>query len=330
MSKAILRVPGRGYAARLITQGTHRFFTLTLPSDVLAETSIVDTREENPIDGFQRVLDEKRAQEIADYIDSGFGTIPCSIVLSAQPKADLEYDSRTQTLTFKRVPRAFLILDGQHRVFGFHLAKSRLRVPVVIYNGLKKSEEARLFIDINTKQRPVPNELLLDIKRMAETETEVESLARDVFDLFASSEDSPLRGLMSPSSKARGKLSRVTFNTALKPIFSTFGESEPDFVYETLKNYMVVWTSHLRMIDESLEVTSSTLFRAMMLLFPAVAERVSDRFGNKYTKNNYEAVMSSFFQRVKKSDLRHPGSSPVALSEKFKQTLQSGFAIRKG
>jgi DGQHR domain-containing protein len=325
-----LTSPGRGYAARLITQGTHRFFTLTLPSDVLAETCVVDTREENPIDGFQRVLDPKRAQEIADYIDSGFGTIPCSIVLSAQPKALLDYDSRTQTLTFKRIPGAFLILDGQHRVFGFHLASAKLRVPVVIYNNLKKSDEARLFIDINTKQRPVPNELLLDIKRMAETETEVESLARDVFDLLADKEDSPLRGLMSPSSKARGKLSRVTFNTALKPIFSTFGESDADFVYDTLKNYMVVWTSHLRQIDDSLDVTSSTLFRAIMLLFPSIAERVSDRFGNKYTKANFEAVMAPFFQRIKKSDLRHPGSSPVVLNEKFKQALQSGFAIRKG
>ena len=217
MAVVLTRGP-RGYAARLITQGAHRFFTLTLPSDLLAETCVVDTREGNPIDGFQRVLDEKRAQDIADYIDNGFGTIPCSIVLSAQPKAQLHYTSENQTINFKRVPGAFLILDGQHRVFGFHLAKAKLRVPVVIYNNLKKSEEARLFIDINTKQRPVPNELLLDIKRLAETETEVESLSRDVFDLFSEKEDSPLRGLMSPSSRSRGKLSRVTFNTALKPI----------------------------------------------------------------------------------------------------------------
>jgi len=330
MALKIRALANRGYAARLITQGTHRFFTLTLPSDVLAGTCVVDTREENPIDGFQRVLDKSRAQEIADYIDTGFGTIPCSIVLSAQPKAQMEYHSENQTITFKRIPGAFLILDGQHRVFGFHLAEAKLRVPVVIYNNLKKSEEARLFIDINTKQRPVPNELLLDIKRLAETETEVESLARDVFDFFADKHDSPLRGLMSPSSKARGKLSRVTFNTALKPIFSTFGESDADFVYDTLRNYMIVWTSHLKILDEDLEVTSSTLFRAIMLLFPSIAERVADRFGNKYTKENFEAVMAPFFQRIKKSDLRHPGNSPVALNEKFKQALQSGFAIRKG
>ena len=325
----VLKRP-RGYAARLITQGAHRFFTLTLPSDLLAETCVVDTREAKPIDGFQRLLDQKRAQDIADYIDDGFGTIPCSIVLSAQPKAELQYNGENQTITFKRVPGAFLILDGQHRVYGFHLAKAKLRVPVVIYNNLKKSEEARLFIDINTKQRPVPNELLLDIKRLAETETEVESLSRDVFDLFSNGEDSPLRGLKSPSSRSQGKLSRVTFNTALKPIFSTFGESDPDFVYETLRNYVTVWTSHLRQIDEDLEVTSPTLFRAIMLLFPSIAERVAARFGNKYSKTNFETIMSPFFQRVRKNDLKHPGNSPVALNDKFKQALESGFAIRRG
>jgi hypothetical protein len=33
-------------------------------------------------------------------------------------------------------------------------------------------------MDINTKQRPVPNELLLDIKKMANTETNEEELFR--------------------------------------------------------------------------------------------------------------------------------------------------------
>jgi hypothetical protein len=73
----------------------------------------------------------KRAQEIADYIDIGFGTIPCSIVLSAQAEAKSDYSSRTQVLSFKRTPRAFLILDGQHRVFGFKKAKSRLTASAI-------------------------------------------------------------------------------------------------------------------------------------------------------------------------------------------------------
>ncbi len=78
------------YSVSLVTQGKHRFYTLTVQSDVLANTCFVTTRDEDPIKGFQRMLDQKRAQQIADYIDMGFGTIPTSIVLSAQPSAHLE------------------------------------------------------------------------------------------------------------------------------------------------------------------------------------------------------------------------------------------------
>ena len=169
------------YAAILITQGKHRFYTLAMPSDVLADTCTVDRRSDNPIDGFQRFLDKKRAQEIADYIDAGLGTIPTSIILSAQDIAHLKYSSAKRTLRFRRSAGAFLILDGQHRVFGFHKAETRVRVPVVIYNHLSRAHECLLFMDINTKQRPVPAELLLDIKRLADAETDAEAVLKDIF-----------------------------------------------------------------------------------------------------------------------------------------------------
>src|SRR5207248_1145328 len=149
----------------------HRFYTLTAPSDILAKTCFVSTRYDDPKEGFQRLLDKNRAQQIADYIDEGFGSIPNSIVLSAQPEAELKVIGRGKTIEFKDTPKAFLILDGQHRVYGFALAKTTLRVPVVVYNDLSRKDESRLFIDINTKQRPVPNELLLDIKKLAEYES---------------------------------------------------------------------------------------------------------------------------------------------------------------
>src|SRR3954452_13388150 len=86
------------YTAVLLTQGKHRFYTLAMPSEILAATCIVEPRAKNPLDGFQRLLDERRAQEIANYIDSGFGTIPSSIILSAQPEAELQYIRKTRTL----------------------------------------------------------------------------------------------------------------------------------------------------------------------------------------------------------------------------------------
>lgn len=82
----------------LVRQGEHRFYSFTMLSDVLADTCFVVNREEDPNDGFQRELDKKRALEIANYIDSGLGTIPSSIVLSAQDACDFFYDSKKNPL----------------------------------------------------------------------------------------------------------------------------------------------------------------------------------------------------------------------------------------
>ena len=208
------------FSVSLVRQGERQFYTLTMPSEVLARTCKVSTRKEDPKQGFQRELDKKRATEIAHYIDEGMGTIPNSIVLSAQPDADLKVIGRSKTIEFNDEPGAFLILDGQHRVFGFALAKKSLRVPVVIYNGLTRQEESRLFIDINTKQRPVPPALLLDIKRLADVESESEITLRDIFDLFDSTQGSALAGKLAPFESVHNRISRVTFNSSVKPLLA--------------------------------------------------------------------------------------------------------------
>jgi len=287
---------------------------------------MVDTRDENPVDGFQRVLEEKRAIEIAQYIDAG-GTIPSSIVLSAQPEAQLRYERKKRSITFAVTPKSFLILDGQHRVYGFSKAKTSLRVPVVIYNNLSRAEECRLFIDINTKQRPVPSELLLDIKRLAETENDSESFCRDVFDLFSTEASSPLLGLMSASSKAKGKISRVTFNSALKFVLNTFEESTPRQAYEILAAYVQAFLYGLKAADSAERLVNPTMFKALMFLFPDVAQRVADRHGRDYSTQHFHEVLEPFFKRVKRSDLKNPGSSHVALHETFQKVLRQQFRI---
>jgi hypothetical protein len=52
------------YSIAQVTQGDYRFYTLTVPSHVLATTCYATTPDEDPQRGFQRVLDQKRAEEI--------------------------------------------------------------------------------------------------------------------------------------------------------------------------------------------------------------------------------------------------------------------------
>ena len=264
----------------LVRQGDHTFYSLTLPSDFLATTCYVINRDEDPIEGFQRELDEKRAREIAAYIDSGLGTIPSSIVLSAQEECALKYDSSKKTISFLPSPKSFLIIDGQHRVYGFMLATRAFRVPVIIYDGLSKRDETRLFIDINSKQKGVPPELLLDIKKLAEYENNQEGFLREIFDLFHSEKSSSLRGGLSPSSKEQGKLSRNTFNTALRPLVKIFGGKSSQEVYEVINNYFLAFDDAVLIKHDSHALLfNTTFFRAICAFFPLLAAKVKDRFG---------------------------------------------------
>ena len=303
------------YSVSLVTQGDHRFYTLTLPTDLLGRTCYATTREEDAQTGFQRVLDSKRAQDIADYIDSGLGTIPSSIVLSAQPEAELAIVGGGKTLQFRETSKAFLIIDGQHRV------------PVVIYNGLSKLQESRLFIDINTKQRPVPNELLLDIKKLADYEDDQEALLGKLFDLFNESNTSPMLGLMSPSSKAKGKISRVTFNHGVRHLLPLISNRSTVGAYEILANYVRALVVAIELGSHSISVVDPTTFRGLMLLFPAVAQRVQELKGKEYSEADFYSVLGPMFERVNVSRLAKTGNSPRTFAQTFEDALKPKFSL---
>jgi DGQHR domain-containing protein len=315
------------YSVSLVTQGRHRFYTLTMPSDVLAETSFVTTRFDDPDHGFQRYLDRRRAEEIAAYIDTGLGTIPNSIVLSAQMEAELRVIGKGKTIEFRKTRKAFLILDGQHRVYGFSLANTSLRVPVVIYNGLSRKDESRLFIDINTKQRPVPNELLLDIKKLAEYESDMEKQLGQLFDLFNERTDSPLLGLMSPAERKKGLISRVTFYASLKTLIPYFGGNDSSEIYEALSAFVSAFVRWADRRKARGAITKPPVFRATMLLFPEVAQRVKDKFGKPYTGDKFYEVLRPVFSEISSTTLRKPGNSHKDLHAAFSKAFKTGFTL---
>jgi len=315
------------YSVSLVTQGRHKFYTLTMPSEVLGETCFVIRRTEDPDGGFQRNLDQNRAQQIADYIDHELGTIPGSIILSAQPEAELAYDNKRKTIRFFVSKKAFLILDGQHRVYGFSLAKASLRVPVVIYDGLTRQEETKLFMDINTKQRSVPNELLLDIKKLAEYESESEAVVGEIFDLFNQETNSPLLGLMSPSERTKGKISRVTFNAALNPLMPAFGSKTSTEIYEPLRAYITAFMSSLKKKGLKDSITKPAIFRAAMLLFTEVGQRVKDKHENQYTVDAFQEALQPLFERIRTSVLQNPPTSHRQLHASMSEALRTSFVL---
>ncbi len=310
----------------LIKQGRHRLVTFSISSEILAKCCYATTREEDTTKGFQRVLDEKRARAIAEYIDSGLGTIPNSIVLSAQPEAKFDVVDRGKTASFIFDPHSFLIIDGQHRVFGFAMANTELRVPVVVYQNLTRAEEAKLFIDINTKQKPVSKELLLAIKSLALSETDQEALLGEIFDLYDQEENSALLGLTSPLKASTIRISRVTFNAGFKSLLPYFKEQASLEVYKVTNAYFHAVLSGLRSKKTEKAIANKTVFRAFAALFPDCASKVQDRFGRKYDVDNFLSVLEPVFE-IKKATFLAPAINYHTLLTEFQKAIKSSFVI---
>ena len=312
----------------LVRQGEHRFYSFTMPSDVLAETCFVVNREEDPNEGFQRELDKKRALEIANYIDSGLGTIPSSIVLSAQDGCGFLYDSKRKSISFEKIKRAFLIIDGQHRVYGFKLAKTALRIPVVVYENLSKRDESRLFIDINSKQKGVPTELLLDIKKMAEYENDTEQYLRELFDVFSSDNGSALYNRLSAAKREKGMITRSVFNTAVKPLVKVFGSRSPSEVFEIFNSYLVAFDEGvLKPHELHDQLFNSTVFKSISAFFPIITARVKDRFGPIYSVDNYFEFTEVIGQRIRPAKIANPTNAYLPLVEHLEESLKLEFTL---
>ncbi|UTZ38636.1 DGQHR domain-containing protein [Vibrio campbellii] len=316
------------YTASNVIQNKTKFYSLTMPTDVLSKCCFVSSRDEDPVLGFQRTLDEKRALEIANYIDNEQGTVPSAIILSAQDVAEVEIIGKGRTMEFMPDPKAFLILDGQHRVYGFSKAKSTLRVPVIIYVGLSRKEESRLFIDINSKQKGVPSELLLDIKRMAEYENSTEESLRDIFDLFHTDPNSALIGKLSPASKSKNKISRVTFNSSVTPVAQFFGGRDIDELYSILNCYLKAFNyGFFKENNIEDQLCNSTVFRALFAVFPEVASKVKDRFGPDYSVDNYDIVMADMFAKISVQKIKKPGNSYKTVATHLSNSMKSNFTL---
>ncbi|MCM2350184.1 MAG: DGQHR domain-containing protein [Bacteriovoracaceae bacterium] len=314
------------FSVSKITQNDKHFYTLSIPSDVLASTCFVTDRYTDPVEGFQRRLDKKKAQEIADYVNTGKAVIPTSVILSAQPEAEMWIDRR-KTLVFQFNNKAFLVLDGQHRIYGYFLSNKKIDVPVVIFEGLSKSDEARLFIDINNKQTEVPPALLLDIKRLANDETDEQVLMGKVFDHFHSEMDSAMLGLLDPTGEDRSKINRMNFYRAFKPLLNGFVNKDktPEEVYR-LTNSFLKGLFRVKELGIKTKLKKSNYLYAFLNILPETVKEVVYRFDSNFTPDNFYNVLNPNLSTLKPSSLESLSGSGVKLKEYLLENIRSGVS----
>jgi len=125
---------------------------------------------------YQRVLEQRRVQQIRRYIDDG-GFFPNSVILNfAYPFRKEERIGSPRQLSgavfaepvMLTLPPYFgsaWIIDGQQRVYGY--AESEFKgsetIPVVAFVGESPEAQAKMFLDINEKQKAIRSDLRWDL-----------------------------------------------------------------------------------------------------------------------------------------------------------------------
>jgi DNA sulfur modification protein DndB len=291
------------------------FYAFVLTAEQLVEISYVSRREGE--DGYQRLLDLKRAQAIKKYIEAG-QTLPNNIILNFNDSTQVSYSDEQRTIKIPFIPKSAWIIDGQHRLYGADILKGlasennlakNYQFLVSAFVGLRIIDQAKIFLDINSYQKGVSKSLLYDLTDImgADEEYFYINRASDIIRRLNEDPESPFYNKISLiENRVRDYISLSTFVDALTPHIETGGvlshTNEYKFTlekqYGILKNYFNAirdTSPELWFNDKSL-LTKTTGLNALMLTLPTVFKQTVRRYDS--FELQYVKEIISWFKTV--------------------------------
>ena len=154
--------------------GGYTYYSFSIEPEKLLKIGYVLHRSEanaSMMPTYQRIIKKKRLQEVRSFINEG-GYFPNSIIISIDTngkglpfdQASIKVDNTLSKIGVLHIPKRYrsaYIIDGQHRLYGYSdsLYASTNTIPVVAFVDLERSEQIKLFMDINENQKAVPKSL---------------------------------------------------------------------------------------------------------------------------------------------------------------------------
>lgn len=215
-----------------LQQAEHRFKLTAIPAKMLTEISYAAVRrQDSEVGAVQRVLITSRISGIKDFAIKR-GDFPASIVLNWIGDSLVE---NANFITIPNEPRIAQIIDGQHRVAGLKEAIAEkpeigeMLIPVAIYSNLNTQQSAKIFLSINTEQRPVPKSLVFDLYGIAGDDLMDPAAlrARDIVSVL-NEPGEPYEGLIKFPNQGyrRGGIALSTAVDTIKPLVESKGVLE--------------------------------------------------------------------------------------------------------
>jgi DNA sulfur modification protein DndB len=154
--------------------GGYTYYSFSIEPEKLLKIGYVLHRSEanqNMMPTYQRIIKKRRLQEVRNFINAG-GYFPNSIIISIDTngkglsfdQSSLKVDGSISKIGILHIPKRYrsaYIIDGQHRLYGYSDSLFALSntIPVVAFVDLERSEQIKLFMDINENQKAVPKSL---------------------------------------------------------------------------------------------------------------------------------------------------------------------------
>ena len=175
----------------------HEIYTFPMRVGDLLQIQYVAPRGISTEQGaVQRILNKKRINQIKNFVLDG-NTFVNTFILNWTDTENLP-KIKKDSLNIPLQGRRAQILDGQHRVAGLQEAVNNkpeiadTEVLVSLCINLKTPDAAKIFLNINSEQKPVPKSLIYDLFGEAVDDREhAINRVTDIIDFLNTYEESP-------------------------------------------------------------------------------------------------------------------------------------------
>lgn len=170
MQNKVLAIKGK--------MGGHEYYEFSIEPEKLLKIGYVLHRNEankNMMPTYQRIIKRKRLKEVQSFINDG-GYFPNSIIISIDSggrklqfdESHTKLDDSISKIGVLHLPKRYhsaYIIDGQHRLYGYSDSEyaNTNSIPIVAFVDLDRSEQLKLFMDINENQKSVSKTLRITL-----------------------------------------------------------------------------------------------------------------------------------------------------------------------
>jgi DGQHR domain-containing protein len=259
-------------------QGSPRILVAAIPGRWVLKHSTPSWRAKDPKKGFQRMVREERAKNIALTVLDNGRCFPNAIVLATDiPELTIHEGMLALPDTTK-----FLVVDGQHRLWAQSFSTFEATYASIIHLGLSEVQMATLFLEINDNQKRVPSSLRWDLVRLVRPQDDPHALAAvELVYGLATTESSPLyQRIDLTGEQGEIDIKQGSLAPELKSLVAARSSDFSKLDFEGQYEALAAFLSAVKQVDPNgwrkgnSPLAKARVLRALLRLLPQVAKKI--------------------------------------------------------